>query len=101
MAPAVSSSSRRVLAATATVFPGRAKASAMARPMPRPPPVTRIVTPLVLAPVAGVLVEERERLVGLHAIDEEHAVQMVGLVLNDPRREIMGMQLDAVARAIV
>ena len=39
--------------------------------------------------VARVLVEEGQRLHRRHAIEEQHAVEVVGLVLGHARREIL------------
>ena len=48
-------------------------------------------------PVARVLVEKRQRLERLHPIEEQHAVQVIGFVLDDPRWEIVRAQLEAFA----
>ena len=42
-----------------------------------------------LRPVARVLVEERQRLERPHPIEEQHAVEVIGFVLDDARREIV------------
>ena len=59
----------------------------------------RLLSRLVLAPVARVLVQERQRLERLHPIEEQHAVEVIGLVLDDARRKIVRAQLDAPALA--
>ena len=58
--------------------------------MPRPSTV-------FAAPVAAELVEERQRLEGPHPIEEQHAVEVIGLVLDDARGEATGFQLDPLA----
>src|SRR5581483_131590 len=102
---AVCSSCGAVRATIATVAPGEENASAIARPIPRPPPVTSTVDIdrrlfLVLRPVAAVFVEEGERFEGFHAVDEEHAIEVIGLVLDDARRKVVRADLDALAVAI-
>src|SRR5581483_3782769 len=97
---AVSSSCARVRAATTTKRPGAANASAIARPMPRPPPVTSTVNLFVFRPVAGVLVEKRQRLVRAHAIEEEDAVEVIRFVLNHPRRIVVRFDFDPFAGPI-
>src|SRR5437773_1706356 len=101
MAAAVSSSCARVRAAMATREPGSANANAIARPIPRPPPVTRIVGMLLLHPVAGVLLEEGQRLERLHPVDEQDAVEVIGFMLDDARGEAVRADLEARAFAIV
>ena len=51
----------------------------------------------IFDPVARVLVEEGQRLERPHPIEEQHAVEMIGLVLDDARRKIVRAQLDALA----
>src|SRR5688572_24019041 len=52
-------------------------------------------------PVAAELVEERQRLERLHSIEEQHAVEVIGLVLDDARGETARLHLEALAAAIV
>src|SRR5690349_11918582 len=99
MARAASSSCGRVRAATATVLPGSANATAIARPIPRTPPVTSTFMS-VLGPVAGVFVQERQRFEAAHAIEKQNAVQMIGLVLDDAGREVVRGQFQPIAVAI-
>src|SRR5947208_11688883 len=111
---AVDSSCERVLAAIAIVVPIPPSASAIARPIPRPPPVTSAILPtyfstfpllnfftcakrsvFIFGVETRVLVEEGQRLHRLHAIEEEHAIEVIGLVLGHARGEILQRQLDA------
>src|SRR6185503_6015698 len=55
---------------------------------------------LVLGVEPRVLVEEGERLEGRHAIEEQHAVEVIGLVLRDARGKTLERQLDGAAGAI-
>src|SRR5258705_8822141 len=109
---ATTSSCDRVRPATATNVSGPPSASAMARPIPRPPPVTTDtlnsqpptsnsqVSLLIFGVEPRVFLEERQRIHRLHPIEEEDAVEVVGLVLRDARREILQRQLDRAAVAI-
>ena len=49
----------------------------------------------LVPPVLRVLVEVRQRLEGLHPIEEEHAIQMIVFVLHDACGKIGELQLDA------
>src|SRR4029079_6709569 len=69
--------------------------------------VCRLIVPrsvnlfvLVFRPEARVLVQERERLERLHAIEEQHAVQVVVLVLDDAGRKRFELHVDGLAVAI-
>src|SRR4051812_35403584 len=55
---------------------------------------------LVFDPVAGILVEEGQRLQRPHPIEEQDAVEMIGLVLDDAGGEVAGVELDAFAASI-
>src|SRR5258708_394459 len=55
----------------------------------------------ILSPIAGILFEKRQRLERSHAIEEEHAVEMVGFVLDDARRKIVRAQFHTLAVPIV
>ncbi len=50
--------------------------------------------------IARVLLEVGQRFEALHAIEEQHAVEMIGLVLDDARGEILQLELEALAVAI-
>ena len=50
--------------------------------------------------MARVLVQKGQRLEGAHPIEEQHAVQVIGFVLDDPRGKIVGLDLDALALAV-
>ena len=54
---------------------------------------------LVLGPVPRVLVQERQRRERAHPVEEQDAVEVVGLVLDDARLEILEGELDALALA--
>ena len=54
---------------------------------------------VVAAPVAAEFVQERERLEGLHAIEEQHTVEVIGFVLDHTRGEAGGLNLDLLPRA--
>src|SRR5438093_10953874 len=54
----------------------------------------------VLYPVPRVLVEERQGFERAHPIEEENPVQMVGLVLNDAGREVLGSELETFPPAV-
>ena len=54
----------------------------------------------VLGPVPRVLLQIRQRLERAHAIEEQHAVQMIGLVLDDARGKIVRRDVDLAAGAI-
>src|SRR5258705_262801 len=109
---ATTSSCDRVRPATATNVSGPPSASAMARPIPRPPPVTTDtlnsqpptsnsqVSLLIFGVEPRVFLEERQRIHRLHPVEEEDAVEVVGLVLRDARRKILQRQLDGAAVAI-
>src|SRR5262245_8819735 len=56
---------------------------------------------LVLRPVPPVLVAERQRLERRHAIEEQDAVEMIGLVLDDAGGQSARRELDRAAAAIV
>src|SRR5262249_61030690 len=53
-----------------------------------------------LSPEARVLVEEGQRLERRHSIEEEHAVQVIGFVLDHARRKIVRVQLEALGVAV-
>ena len=53
------------------------------RRIPNPDDPEFRVSPLPPRPVAAVLVEKRQRLERLHPVEEEDAVEMIGLVLDD------------------
>ena len=55
----------------------------------------------VPAPVAAELVQERQRLERLHPVEEQHAVEVIGLVLDHARREAARVDLDPLAAPIV
>src|SRR5206468_11894172 len=59
------------------------------------------ITRLLLRPIARVFVEERQRLERPHPVDEQDAVEMIGLVLNDALTELARLDLDALAVAVV
>ena len=66
-------------------------------------PLDLIVVLVVVAlpgVVARVLLEIGQRLEAAHAIEEQDAVEMIGLVLDDARREILELELEALAVAI-
>src|SRR5947209_3606492 len=50
--------------------------------------------------VAGVLVEERQRLERPHAVEKEDAVKVIRLVLRDARVEILERQIEPAAVAV-
>ena len=50
--------------------------------------------------VPRILFEIGQRLEAAHAIEEQDAVQMIGLVLDDARGEILELELEALAGAI-
>src|SRR4029453_1377071 len=74
--------------------------------MPRPPPVTTTVLLIVLVllalarVVARILLEIRQRFEAAHAIEEQDAVQMIGLVLDDARRKMLALGVEGLAGAI-
>src|SRR5204863_1114200 len=55
---------------------------------------------IVLGPAAGILFQEGQRLERSHPVEKQDAVEVIGLVLNDARGEVLGAQLDAVAASI-
>src|SRR5258705_7729588 len=118
---ATASSCDRVRPATATNVSGPPSASAMARPIPRPPPVTTETVTLrtyfstlplfhfstcaqrlvfIFGVEPRVFLEERQRIHRLHPIEEQHAVEVIRLVLRDARGESLERQLDGAAVAI-
>ena len=67
----------------------------------QPERMPSLLVVLVLRPIAMVFVHERQRLERAHAIEEQHAVQMIGLVLNHSRRQPSGGELHPPALSIV
>src|SRR5258708_22100965 len=57
-------------------------------------------SPIVLRPVPLIFIEIRQRREIPHAIEKQHAVQVVCFVLNDASREIIGRDLDLSTRTI-
>src|SRR5687768_16893379 len=53
-----------------------------------------------LRPVTLVLLEEGERLERAHAIEEQHAVEVIGFVLNNPRGKTRRAEFDGTAVSI-
>ena len=58
----------------------------------------RLVVVALAGVIARILFEVGQRLEAAHAIEEQHAVEMIGLVLDDARREILELELEALAR---
>src|SRR4051794_4491110 len=107
ISPAVLSNCERVREAMATIAPGAENASATARPMPRPPPVTRMEgtaalfrAHVVAAPVPSKLVEKRQRLKVLHPVEEQNSIEMISFMLDHARGETGSRHFDLLARAI-
>src|SRR6185503_18280771 len=65
-----------------------------------PQPATGNLFVVVFRPEARVLVQERERLERLHPIEEQHAIQVVVLVLDDARRKLFELHVEGLAVAI-
>src|SRR5207249_1858800 len=55
---------------------------------------------IVLDPVTGILFEVGQRFERPHAIEEEHAVQVIGFMLDHARRKVLRTQFDAIAPAV-